>query len=193
MDFAAGPAALAKAYNRVFVNDGDYSPFRERRHGAPATEFAGDRFVAFTQNHDQVGNRAKSDRYAASLPAAAVRAAAGILLLAPRIPLLFMGEEYGETNPFPFFSNFQDAGLVEAVREGRQKEFAYFGWEGEVPDPFSPETRGSAVLSWDWSDPVRAGLRRLYRDLLRLRRDSPILRDFRAPAARLSATRRRRA
>ena len=185
LDFAAGPAALAKAYNRVFVNDGNYSPFRERRHGAEAVEFAGDRFVAFTQNHDQVGNRAKSDRYAASLPAEAVRCAAGILLLAPRIPLLFMGEEYGETNPFPFFSNFQDAGLVTAVREGRKKEFSYFGWDVEVPDPFSPDTRGSAVLSWDWADPVRAGLRRLYRDLLSLRRASPILRDFRLPEAQL--------
>ena len=185
LDFAAGPPALAKVYHSVFVNDGIYSPFRNRRHGAPATEFSGDRFVACMQNHDQVGNRVKSDRYAASLPAAAVRAAAGILLLAPRLPLLFMGEEYGETNPFPFFSNFQQPDLVRKVREGRQKEFASFGWEGEVPDPFAPATSGSAVLSWDWTDPVRAGLRRLYRDLLRLRRESPILRDFRTPTARL--------
>lgn len=184
-DFAPGPPALVKAYNAVFVNDGIYSPFRDRRHGTPAREFAGDRFVAFTQNHDQVGNRAKSDRCAASLPAEAVRAAVGILLLAPRIPLLFMGQEYGETNPFPFFSSFRNPDLVRAVREGRQKEFAYFGWEGEIPDPFSPETRGSAVLSWGWSDPVRSGLRRLNRDLLRLRRESPILRDFRPPTASL--------
>ena len=184
-DFAAGPPALAKAYNTVFVNDGTYSPFRERRHGAPATEFSGDRFVAFTQNHDQVGNRAKSDRYAASLEPATIRAAAGILLLAPRIPLLFMGQEYGETNPFPFFSNFQHAELVEAVREGRKKEFASFGWTEQVPDPFDPATRDSAVLSWDWSSPRRAGLRQLYQDLLSLRRVSPVLRDFRLPAARL--------
>jgi len=184
-DFAAGPPALAKAYRSVFVNDGIYSPFRDRLHGASAEGFTGDRFVAFTQNHDQVGNRAKSDRYAASLPAAAVRAAAGILLLAPRLPLLFMGEEYGETNPFPFFSDFGHADLIQAVRDGRKQEFASFGWQEEVPDPFSPTTRQAAVLSWDWSDPVRAGLRQLYRDLLWFRRDSPILRDFRAPEARL--------
>ena len=184
-DFADGPAALAKAMSSVFVNDGRYSPFRERRHGTPATEFPGDRFVAFTQNHDQVGNRAKSDRNAASLDPAAVRLAAGILLLAPRLPLLFMGEEYGETNPFPFFSDFHDPKLVEAVREGRKKEFAYFGWDVEVPDPFAASTRDSAVLSWDWSDPSRAGLRRLYRDLLRLRRESAVLRDFRHPRVRL--------
>ena len=184
-DFADGPAALAKALSSIFVNDGCYSPFRERRHGTTATEFPGDRFVAFTQNHDQVGNRARSDRNAASLDPAATRLAAGILLLAPRIPLLFMGEEYGETNPFPFFSDFRDAHLIEAVRQGRQKEFAYFGWTEEVPDPFAESTRDSAVLSWNWADPVRDGLRRLYRDLLRLRRDSPALRDFRAPRARI--------
>ena len=184
-DFADGPAALAKAMARVFVNDGGSSPFRGRRHGAPATEFDGDRFVAFTQNHDQVGNRAKSDRNAASLSPAAVRFAAGILLLAPRIPLIFMGEEYGETNPFPFFSDFDDPQLIEAVREGRKEEFAYFGWQVELPDPFAPSTRDSAVLSWDWSDPARAGLRALYRDLLRLRREAPALRDFRAPKTRL--------
>ena len=93
--------------SEVFVNNGNYSPFRGRRHGTPATEFPGDRFVAFTQNHDQVGNRLKSDRYAASLPRPSARLAAGILLLAPRLPLLFMGEEYGETNPFPFFCDFR--------------------------------------------------------------------------------------
>jgi maltooligosyltrehalose trehalohydrolase len=184
-DFADGPASLAKALSSVFVNDGCYSPFRDRRHGTTATEFPGDRFVAFTQNHDQVGNRARSDRDAASLDPAAVRLAAGILLLAPRIPLLFMGEEYGETNPFPFFSDFQDPHLIEAVREGRKKEFAYFGWTKEVPDPFARSTRDSAVLSWSWSDPVRAGLRRLHGDLLGLRRESSSLRNFRHPRVRL--------
>lgn len=184
-DFADGPAAVAKAYREVFVNNGSFSRFRGRRHGTHATEFPGDRFVAFTQNHDQVGNRLKSDRYAASLPPAAVRLAAGLLLLAPRLPLLFMGEEYGETNPFPFFCDFQDPALIEAVRNGRKAEFAYFGWEGEVPDAFDPATRASAVLSWDWADSVRGGLRRLYKDLFRLRREAPALRDFRHAPTRL--------
>jgi maltooligosyltrehalose trehalohydrolase len=184
-DFADGPASLARAYSRVFVNDGRYSSFRDRRHGTDATEFPGDRFVAFTQNHDQVGNRAMSDRYAASLEPAAVRLAAGILLLAPRLPLIFMGEEYGETNPFPFFCDFRDAGLIEAVRGGRKKEFAYFGWKNEPKDPFATSTRDSAVLSWSWSDPTRDGLRSLYRDLLELRRNCPALRDFRHPEVRL--------
>lgn len=184
-DFDGGPAALAKVYREVFVNNGSYSRFRGRRHGAPATEFPGDRFVAFTQNHDQVGNRLRSDRYAASLSPAAVRLAAGLLLLAPRLPLLFMGEEYGETNPFPFFCDFRDSDLIEAVRKGRKAEFAYFGWHEEPPDAFDPATRDAAVLSWSWNEPRRAGLRRLYGDLLRLRRESPALRDFRHAPTRL--------
>src|SRR4029079_3374487 len=138
-----------------FVNDGNYSAFRGRRHGTPATEFLGDRFVAFTQNHDQVRNRLKSERYAATLPPAALRLAAGLLLLSPRLPLLFMGEEYGETNPFPFLCGFQTPELIEAVRTGRKKEFAYFGWDVEPPDPFSDATRDAAVLSWSWDDPAR--------------------------------------
>ena len=184
-DFADGPAALAKAIASVFFNDGGYSALRDRRHGTKATRFPGDRYVAFAQNHDQVGNRAKSDRYAASLDPAAVRLAAGILLLSPRIPLLFMGEEYGETAPFPFFSDFQDPGLIQAVREGRKQEFASFGWTGEVPDPFAASTRDSAVLSWTWAEPRRSGLRALYRDLLQLRGESPALRDFRHPRVEL--------
>jgi maltooligosyltrehalose trehalohydrolase len=177
-DFAAGASCLAKAYESVFVNDGGYSLFRDRRHGAPAAEFSGDRFVGFVQNHDQVGNRLRSDRYAASLPPAKVRLTAGLLLLAPRLPLLFMGEEYGETQPFPFFCDFQAPELIEAVRRGRKEEFAHFGWGEDPPDPFSPRTRESAVLTWSWSEPTRAGLRALYRDLLRLRRVRPTLRDF---------------
>jgi maltooligosyltrehalose trehalohydrolase len=184
-DFAAGPAALAKAYERVFVNDGNFSGFRGRRHGAAAVEFPGDRFVAFTQNHDQVGNRLRSDRLAATLPASALRLAAGILLLAPRLPLIFMGEEYGETRPFPFFCDFETSELIEAVRAGRKAEFAHFHWDQEPPDPLSASTRDAAVLCWAWHEPSRAGLRRLYRDLIRLRRESPTLRDFRHARARL--------
>ena len=127
--------SLAKAYEHVFVNNGNYSGFRGRRHGTPATAFSGDRFVGFTQNHDQVGNRAKSDRYAASLSASAVRLAAGLLLLAPRLPLLFMGEEYGESNPFPFFCDYESPELIDAVRKGRKAEFAYFGWTEELCRP----------------------------------------------------------
>ena len=184
-DFADGPAALAKTFERVFVNDGNWSGFRGRRHGTPATEFLGDRFLGFTQNHDQIGNRLKSDRHAASLPPSANRLAAGLLLLAPRLPLLFMGQEYGETNPFPYFGDFQDPELVRAVREGRKREFAHFGWEEEPPDPMAASTRDMAILSWRWDDPIRAGIRNLHQDLLAMRRESLALRDFRLGPARL--------
>jgi maltooligosyltrehalose trehalohydrolase len=173
-----GPADLAKAYECVFVNDGRFSPFFERRLGGPAMEYSGDRFVAFIQNHDQIGNRLRGDRLAASLPPSALRLAAGLLLLAPRLPLLFMGEEYGETGPFPFFCDFEDQTLAEAVRRGRKAEFAAFGWEEEPPDPLARATRDSAVLTWSWQDSHRGGLRTLYRDLLRLRRSCPGLRSF---------------
>lgn len=185
VDFTPGPAALAKAFAGIFVNDGCYSGFRDRRHGTSATGFSGDRFVAFTQNHDQVGNRLKADRYAAMLNPPSLRLAAGILLLSPRLPLIFMGEEYGEAHPFPFFCDFQDPDLIEAVRSGRRAEFACFGWDGELPDPFAQATRDSAVLCWAWEDPLGNGLRLLYRNLLRLRRELPGLRDFSRARTRL--------
>lgn len=185
VDFAPGPDSLAKAFEHVFVNNGTYSEFRDRRHGAPVDNLSGDRFVAFTQNHDQIGNRFASDRYAATLPPAKLRIAAGLLMLAPRLPLLFMGEEYGETNPFPYFCDFQGSELIEAVRAGRKAEFAHFRWKEEPPDAFAKETRDSAVLSWSWSEPARAGLRRLYQDLLRLRRELPALGDYHHAKAEL--------
>ncbi len=165
-DFAEGPRAVEKVFSEGFVNNGNYSPFRGRRHGTVATGINGDRLVAFTQNHDQVGNRLKSDRYAASLSPSANRLAAGLLFLAPRLPLLFMGQEYGETNPFPFFCDFQSPEMIAAVRQGRKAEFAHFGWASEPPDAFDPSTRESAVLGWSWDTPFRRGLRRLADGLL---------------------------
>ncbi len=178
LDFEPGPSALAKVLNRGFVNDGSYSRFRGRRHGTSGREFPGDRYVAFTQNHDQVGNRMKSDRNASMLVPSATRLAAGILMLAPRLPLLFMGEEYGETAPFPYFCDVEDPDLIAAIRRGRKEEFSYFQWDAEVPDPLAAETRDSAILSWQWDEPIRSGLRRLYRDLLQIRRELAGLRDF---------------
>jgi maltooligosyltrehalose trehalohydrolase len=178
---------LARAFECPFVYAWDYSPFRGRKHGAPPVGLAGDRFVVCLQNHDQVGNRARGDRLNSLLGSPAKqRVAAGMLLLSPYLPLLFMGEEYGEKNPFPFFCSFEDPALVEAVREGRKKEFDAFAWQGEVPDPQDEETFASAKLSWSWPEGTpRAGLRRLYRDLLTARREWPALRDFEDRSARL--------
>src|SRR5262249_45178469 len=155
-----------------FLFAGDYSPYRDRKHGARPDGLAGDRFVVCVQNHDQVGNRARGDRLAALLRCPArQRLAASLLLLAPHLPLLFMGEEYGEDTPFPFFCSFSDPQLVQAVRDGRRREFADFAWQGEVADPQAEETFAAARLSWSWpAGTPRAGLRRLYADLLAARR-----------------------
>ena len=110
----------------------------------------------------------------------AQRLAAALLLLAPQLPLLFMGEEYGEDHPFQFFCSFDGQDLIEAVRQGRKREFEAFHAQGaEAPDPQSPSTFERSRLTWQWNDlPHRAGLRRLYTDLLGARRSWPALRNF---------------
>lgn len=170
------PEQLATAMLRPFVYAGHYSRYRERRHGASPEGLGADRFVVFLQNHDQIGNRALGDRIASTLSPAQLRQVAAWLLLSPYLPLLFMGEEYGETNPFAFFCSFGDSELIEAVRKGRREEFAAFDWQGEVPDPQAVETFESCRLTWQWPAGSAAhGLRRLYQDLLKARRTWPAL------------------
>ncbi|CAA9442271.1 MAG: GH13_10 / GH13 / GH13_9 / GH13_36 / GH13_ 11 / GH13_20, partial [uncultured Phycisphaerae bacterium] len=179
---------LAHVLNTPFLHAGHYSPGRRRKHGAPPTGLPGDQFVVCIQNHDQVGNRAKGDRLTTLLASPAKqRLAASLLLLAPHLPLLFMGEEYGEDRPFPFFCSFAGEDLTRAVREGRKREFAELvGGGEEVPLPDALETFQSAVLSWTWPDGTpRAGIRRLYADLLAARRAWPAMRDFTNRTARL--------
>jgi maltooligosyltrehalose trehalohydrolase len=180
------PQDLAKVLVEPFLYAGNYSRHRDRKHGAPVRGLSGDRFVVSIQNHDQVGNRATGDRLSTVLPPPAQRLAASLLLSSPHLPLLFMGEEYGEERPFPFFCSFCDAQLVQAVREGRRREFASFAWQGEVPDPHAEDTFAAACLSWSWPEGSHhAGLRRLYADLLAARREWPALRNFTERAARL--------
>ncbi len=159
-------ADLAKAMRRPHVHDGTYSTFRRRRFGAPADDVPPERFVVFSQDHDQVGNRAYGDR----MPAQARPLAAFCTLLSPFVPMLFMGEEYGETAPFQFFSNHIDPDIAQATREGRRREFASFAQFGEdVPDPEDPATFQRSKLTRR-SDPAIA---KLYADLFRLRRRLP--------------------
>ena len=189
-DFPDPPRQLVKALNRTFVYDGCYSEFLHRRHGASDEGLPGDRFVISIQTHDQVGNRARGERLHELVSPAAQRLAAGLLLLAPGLPMLWMGEEYGETRRFPFFCDFGDPSLQEAVRQGRRQEFAAFGWAAEVPDPQDAKTFETAQLSWTWREPERAALRRLYAELLRLRRTVPALRDFDRRSAWLAGEKR---
>jgi maltooligosyltrehalose trehalohydrolase len=168
---------IAAALREPFVYDGRYSPHRRRRHGAPSTGLSRERFVVAVQNHDQIGNRAKGERLATLLQPAQLRLAAALLLLSPYVPLLFMGEEWGETNPFLYFVNHGDPELVEAVRKGRREEFAAFEWSDEVADPQAEESylRSRIDRSKLW-DPPHQSVYRLYGDLLALRREEAGLR-----------------
>jgi maltooligosyltrehalose trehalohydrolase len=141
---------------------GNYSPHRDRKHGAPPVGFVADRFVVYIQNHDQVGNRMQGDRLGVLLASPPKqRLAASLVLLSPYLPLLFMGEEYGEENPFPFFCSFSDPQLVQAVCEGRKREFADIAHQCEILDPQTEETFASARLGWSWPNgTASASLRR---------------------------------
>lgn len=170
---------LAKAFRDGFVYSGEYSPYRRRRHGSSSRHLAAPRFVAFAQNHDQVGNRPQGDRLSRRVSFEGLKLAAGLVILSPYVPLLFMGEEYGETAPFPYFTSFADTDLAEAVRKGRREEFAAFREMGEPPDPQDEATFRGAVLQHGLKsqEPHRT-LRALYRELLRLRREVPPLRHL---------------
>src|SRR5262249_25095582 len=133
-----GPAQeLPRLLEDTFLLAGRFSHYRGRRWGAPARGLSGGRFVGSIPNHDQVGNRAPGERLGALVGRAAGRRAASLGLLAPHLPLLFMGEEYDETNPFLFFCSFEDPRLIENVPKGRRKDYAL---EGEVPDPQAEAT-----------------------------------------------------
>ena len=168
---------LVAALREPFVYDGAHSSYRRRRHGGKSEGLPRERFVVAIQNHDQVGNRAKGDRLATLLSPEQLRLAAALLLLSPYVPLIFMGEEYGETNPFQYFVSHGDPGLVEAVRGGRRREFESFGWGDDMPDPQDEETLRRSVLDRSRvSRPENAALFALYRDLLTLRDEEPMLR-----------------
>ncbi len=157
---------LAKAFHRPHVHDGNYSEFRKRRFGAPAEDVPPRAFVVFSQDHDQVGNRAFGDR----LPAAARPLAALCVLFAPFTPMLFMGEEYGENAPFQYFTDHIDKRIADATRQGRRAEFAAFASFGEeIPDPQAVATFEASKLIRQADPPLAA----LYREALRARRQLP--------------------
>ncbi|PWJ59173.1 maltooligosyltrehalose trehalohydrolase [Dyadobacter jejuensis] len=173
---------LAKAYRDAYVYDGAYSEHRKKNFGRKVSTAKGERFVVFSQNHDQVGNRMLGERTSKLLSPGMQRVLAGAVLLAPFIPLLFMGEEYAEPNPFQYFIDHGDVELVKAVREGRAREFKDFYGE-RPPDPFAVETFMNSKLEWELlSRPKHKKMLAYYQQLIRLRKHHEALRHLDGPS-----------
>jgi maltooligosyltrehalose trehalohydrolase len=167
---------LAKALREGYVYSGQYSSYRRRRHGNSSRAIPGERFVVFAQNHDQVGNRVLGERLSSLVTFECLKVAAGVVVLSPYIPLIFMGEEYGEDAPFNFFSSYEDPGLADAVRKGRREEFTAFSWSGEPPDPQAEATFLASKLRHDLAgEGHRRVLLELHRKLIALRTESRAL------------------
>lgn len=168
-----GPQCIKKALAENFVLAGDYSSYRRRRHGASAADLPPSKFVAFIQNHDQVGNPSQGERLFAAVGLRQHCLATSLLLLSPFVPLIFMGEEYGEDNPFFYFVDHNSEELLRAVREGRRREFQGFEWQGQFADPGAEETFLRSKPHFEKRFEGRhAQLYALYRDLISLRRSS---------------------
>jgi maltooligosyltrehalose trehalohydrolase len=166
---------LAKSLADSYVYTGEYSIHRKKHFGVKPVHNHYGQFVVFAQNHDQIGNRLLGDRITGHLSFEGLKLTAAALLLSPHVPLLFMGEEYGEKNPFQYFISHSDKTLIENVRKGRREEFKYFNWEGEIPDPQSEETFRQCVLSWNADDQFSQTLLRFYRGLIALRKQQRAL------------------
>jgi len=167
---------LVKAHREGFVYSGQYSAYCRRRHGSSSRDIPPSRFIVFSQNHDQVGNRMQGERLSQLVSSEKLKLAAGLVVLSPSIPLLFMGEEYGESAPFQYFVSHSDPDLVDAVRRGRRGEFAAFEWEGEPPDPQDETTFLRAKLNRELRREHRhQALLQFYRELIHLRRSLPAL------------------
>jgi maltooligosyltrehalose trehalohydrolase len=170
-----GVKPLVSTLRDGWFYSGQHSSYRKRRHGNSPHGISPAKFVVCDQNHDQVGNRAAGERLTGLVSFEALKLAAGITLLSPFVPLLFMGEEYGETAPFQYFTSHGDPELVEAVRRGRREEFAAFGWGGRVPDPQDEQTFSRSHLdhSLKEKEPHRT-LWRFYQRLLQLRAEQQL-------------------
>jgi maltooligosyltrehalose trehalohydrolase len=170
---------LAKSLKGMFVYDGIFSIYRNRRHGRPVDGLSAHRFIGFIQNHDQVGNRATGDRLEHIVGMRRTKVALGIVLTAPFVPMLFQGEEFAASTPFLYFADHEDEQMAKAVSEGRKKEFAAFGWdESQIPNPEDLDTFRNSKLKWDEVSEGKHGeMLDWTRRLIRLRRNSMSLND----------------
>ncbi|WP_276483941.1 malto-oligosyltrehalose trehalohydrolase [Paraflavitalea pollutisoli] len=172
------PQHLVKAIRDGYVYTGQYSQHRKKNFGTYPTGTTNDQFVVFAQNHDQIGNRPGGDRLSSLVSYEMQKLVAATVLLSPYTPLLFMGEEYGEKNPFQYFISHTDEHLVEMVRKGRREEFAYFFGDDEVPDPQAEATFLQCKLSRAYTfDERAANLLSFYKYLINMRKFVPSLRS----------------
>jgi maltooligosyltrehalose trehalohydrolase len=174
-------ATLAKTLRHAFFHAATFSTFRQRRHGRPldTATIPATRLLAYTCTHDQVGNRALGDRPSQNLNYGQLAVKAALVLASPYTAMLFMGEEWGASTPFQFFSSHPEPELARATAEGRKREFADHGWDAdEIPDPQDPQTFQRSKLDWsELGEGEHGRLLGVYRDLIALRRSEPDLGD----------------
>lgn len=169
------PEHLVRALQDGYVYTGQYSVNRKKRFGVYPRHTSYHQFVVFSQNHDQAGNRPLGERLTTQVSFEALKLMAATILLSPYVPLLFMGEEYGETNPFQYFISHTEPELVEMVRRGRKEEFAYFFGDQQPPDPQSENTFQQCKLSWQYAVHESACLLAFYQFLIAFRKNSPAM------------------
>jgi maltooligosyltrehalose trehalohydrolase len=172
-------ADLAKAFKCAFVYDGCRSDYRKRTHGKPVGQLSGHHFLAYSQTHDQVGNRARGERLSHLASLGRSKIAAALVMVSPFVPMLFQGEEFGASSPFQYFTHHEDPDLARSVSEGRKHEFATFGWNPEdVPDPQDRETFKRSKVRWEEiGQEPHAELLDWYKQLIRVRRKYESLTD----------------
>jgi maltooligosyltrehalose trehalohydrolase len=173
------PGQLSKAIKKAFVYDGQYSEFRKKSYGNSTENNPGEQFVIFNQNHDQIGNRLLGDRLISMTDFETAKVIAGAMFVTPNVPMLFMGEEYGERNPFYYFVSHLDEELNRLVREGRKQEFEdFYSGTTDVPNPDDKEAFERSKLSWNIeNDAEKFAMFRFYQTLIKLRKEHPMLKE----------------
>ena len=162
---------LATTLRQVFLYDGRYSRFRQHNHGRQVHKISYHRFLGYIQNHDQIGNRAKGERLEHLVGMRKSKLAAAVVMMAPFLPMIFMGEEWAAATPWMYFADFKSEELRKNVREGRKRDFQHFGWTDEVPNPEDPATLQASKLQWsELDEPKHHEMFRWYRELIHLRR-----------------------
>ncbi len=170
---------LAQAMEEIFVYSGRYSAFRGRKHGRPVRGVSGNKFLAYLQNHDQIGNRARGERLNHLVDTGRFMLGSALVFASACIPMIFQGEEWAASSPFQYFTDHQDEELGKAVVTGRREEFAAFGWDpGDIPDPQDPATFERSKPLWEELEhEPHASVLAWYKGLIRLRRELPVLKD----------------